>query len=173
MAGATKGIVNFVAMVLAFLAMGGFLYWLGVTAVPTETAVALEDDTAQAVSLSAFAQNPIMFEGDLVAVDGVEVQDVLGTQAFLMVLPDGSAYPIRLDASLAMGGLQIAASDQGRVTGTVFAMTDSVLDAWATEALFADDEQREAAAAVGSFLLATEVQLSGGTQGDGDAAPDA
>ena len=90
-----------------------------------------------------------------------------------MVLPDGSAYPIRLDASLAMGGLQIAASDQGRVTGTVFAMTDSVLDAWATEALFADDEQREAAAAVGSFLLATEVQLSGGTQGDGDAAPDA
>ena len=63
MAGATKGIVNFVAMVLAFLAMGGFLYWLGVTAVPTETAVALEDDTAQAVSLSAFAQNPIMFEG--------------------------------------------------------------------------------------------------------------
>ena len=170
MAGPKRGAFNLISMVLAFGAIGGFLYWLTITAVPTEIAVAVEEETAQAVSLTAFGQNPTMYADNLIAVDGIEVESLLASRAFFVALPDGSPYPIRLDPSLGVG--QVAPGDQGRVTGTVHMMTDSVLDQWAQEAIFADDEQREAAGASGSFLLATEVDLAGDTQG-GDGGPDA
>ena len=176
MAHATRGRFNFVAMLLAFSAMGGFLCWLSITAEPTERPVASEEETAQAVSLAAFAQNPAIYEGDLIVVDGVEVQSLLGSQAFFVALPDDSPYPVRLASSMGTPGTQVAPNAMGRVTGTVHMMTDSVLDAWAAEALFADDAQREAAAASSTFLLAQEVELVGadeaesgsnGTQGGG------
>ena len=176
MAQATKGRFNFIAMLLAFSAMGGFLYWLGITAEPTEVAVASEEETAQAVSLNAFAQNPAIYEGDLIAVDGVEVQSLLGSQVFFVALPDDSSYPVRLASPNATFGVQLAPNAMGRVTGTVHMMTDSVLDEWTVEAIFADDTQREAVAASSTFLLAQEVDLVGGdesgsneTQGDGGA----
>ncbi len=167
-----KGMFNAVAMLVAFAAMGAFLYWLSIAAEPTQVAVAEEEVTAQAVSVSAFASNPIMYEGELIAVDGLEVQSVLGAQVFLAVLPDSTAYPVRLDRSLGALGGQVSPAARGRVTGTVHALTDSVLDAWAAESVFSDDSQREAAAASGSFLLATEVELVGADApagGDGGA----
>ena len=162
MAQATKGRFNFISMLVAFSAMGGFLYWLGITAEPTEVAVASEEETAQAVSLNAFAQNPAIYEGDLIAVDGVEVQSLLGSQVFFVAFPDDSSYPIRLASATVTFGMQIAPNDIGRVTGTVHMMTDSVLDEWTAEAIFADDTQREAVAASSTFLLAQEVELVGG-----------
>ena len=155
----SKGRFNVVAMVLAFGVMGGFLYWLSITVTPTEVAV-VEEETAQAVSLNAFARNPIMFEGDLVAVDGVEVQSVLGSQVFFATFPNDMSYPIRLDPSLGAVGGQLSPAAMGRVTGTVYALTDSVLDEWAAESVFADEAQREAAAASSTFLLARELDLA-------------
>ena len=162
-----KGGFNVVAMFVAFGAMAGFLYWLSITAVPTEVAVAEEDVTAQAVSLNLFASNLIMYEGDLVAVDGMEVQSVLGPQVFLAAFPNDVSYPVRLDPALGPAGASVAPMAQGRVTGTVFALTDSVLDAWEAESLFADDGAREAAAASTTFLLATELDLVSPEEGQG------
>ena len=167
-----KGGFSVVAMLAAFGAMGGFLYWLSITAVPTEMAVAEEETTAQAVSLALFARNPIIYEGDLVAVDDMEVQSVLGPQVFFALLPNDTSYPVRLDPSLGAAGSGLAPMDRGRVTGTVHALTDSVLDAWAAESIFADDAAREAAAASTTFLLATELDLMSAEaeQGGGDGA---
>jgi hypothetical protein len=155
----SKGRFNVVAMLLAFGSMGGFLYWLSIAATPTEIAVA-EEEIAQAVSLSAFARNPIMFEGDLVVVDGVEVQTVLGSQVFFATFPNDLSYPIRIDRSLGAVGGQLVPAAMGRVTGTVYALTDSILEAWDAESVFADDTQREAAAASTTFLLASELDIA-------------
>lgn len=155
-----KGGFNIIAMVVAFGTIGGFLYWLSITAIPTEVAVAEEDVTAQAVSLGLFARSPSIYEGDLVAVDGVEVQSVAGAQLFFVAFPDESAYPVRVDASLGAAGASLSPMDTGRVTGTVYALTDSVLDAWADESAFPDDATREAAAASSTFILATELELA-------------
>jgi hypothetical protein len=158
-----KGRFNFVAMLLAFGAMAGFLYWLSTTATPTEVAV-VEEETAQAVSIGLFAGNPAMYEGDLVALDGVVVGSVLGSQVFLAAFPDSALYPIRLDPSLGAGGAQLSAGASGRVTGVVQMMTDSIVEAWAAQSVFADDAQREAAAASATFLLAREVDFPTGQQ---------
>jgi hypothetical protein len=155
----SKGRFNVLAMLLAFGAMGGFLYWLSIAATPTEIVVA-EEEIAQAVSLNAFARNPIMFEGHLVAVDGVEVQAVLGSQVFFATFPNDVSYPMRVDPSVGAVGGQLVPAAMGRVTGTVYAMTDSILEAWAAESVFADDTQREAAAASTTFLLASELDLA-------------
>jgi hypothetical protein len=160
MAQATKGTLNTVAMILAFLAIGGFLYWLSMVSEPTEVVVPQEDEVAQAVSLAAFAQAQLPYEGVLIRVDGVEVQSLLGTDGFLFAMPDGSAYPVRLDPSLVSVGSPIEPGSQGMVVGRVQMMTDSIMSAWATDSLFASDEQQEAAAAAGTFILASEVDLA-------------
>ncbi len=154
-----KGVFNFVAMLLALAAIGGFLYWLSIAAEPTQVAVAEEEVTAQALSLAAFAQNPIMYEGDLIAVDDVEIGEMLGSQVFFAAFPEDTSYPIRLDPSLGAMGGQLTPSTRARVTGTVHALTDSIIDVWAAESVFADDAQRDAAAGSSSFLLATEVEI--------------
>lgn len=160
MAQATKGALNTVAMVLAFLAIGGFLYWLSVVSEPTEVVVPQEEEVAQAVSLAAFAQAQVPYENVLIRVDGVEVQSLLGSRGFFMAMPDGSGYPVELDPSLVSMGAPIEVGSQGTVTGTVQMMTDSILAAWAADSLFASDEQREAAATPGTFLAASEVDLA-------------
>ncbi len=154
-----KGGFNVVAMLVAFGTIGGFLYWLSVNAIPTEVAVANEEVTAQAVSLALFARSPNIYEGDLVAVDDVEVQSVAGGRLFFVAFPGDATYPVRVDASLGAAGAAISPMDMGRVTGTVYALNDSVLDAWAAESAFPDDDTREAAAASSTFILATELDL--------------
>lgn len=160
MAQATKGALNTVAMILAFLAIGGFLYWLSIVSEPTEIVVP-EEEIAQAVSLAAFAQNQMVYSTDnaLIRVDGVQVQGLLGSDGFLFAFPDSSVYLVRLDPSMmAMGG-PIEVGSQGSVTGHVKILTDSIASAWAADSIFAGDEEREAATASGTFLLATEVDL--------------
>ncbi len=163
-----KGGFNAIAMVLAFGAMGGFLYWLSLNAVPTEVAVAEEEVTAQAVSLALFARSPNIYEGDLVAVDDVEVQSVAGAGLFFVTFPGDASYPIRVDPSLGAAGSSLSPMDKGRVTGTVYTLTDSVLDAWAAESTFPDDASREAAASSSTFLLATELDLMSAEAAEGD-----
>ena len=163
-----KGGFNILAMLVAFGTIGGFLYWLAVNAVPTEVAVAEEEATAQAVSLALFARSPTIYEGDLVAVDNVEVQSVAGAQLFFVSFPDDASYPVRVAASLGAAGASISPMDMGRVTGTVYALTDSVLDAWAAESAFPDDATREAVAASSTFILATEIDLAPAAPPEGE-----
>ena len=163
-----KGGFNVIAMLVAFGTIGGFLYWLSITAVPTETAVADEEVTAQAVSLALFARSPNIYEGDLVAVDAVEVQSVAYAQLFFLAFPGDGTYPVRVDASLGAAGASISPMDMGRVTGTVYALTDSVLDSWAADSGFPDDATREAAAASSTFILATELDLASAAAPEGE-----
>ena len=108
-----KGGFNILAMLVAFGTIGGFLYWLAVNAVPTEVAVAEEEATAQAVSLALFARSPTIYEGDLVAVDNVEVQSVAGAQLFFVSFPDDASYPVRVAASLGAAGASISPDGHG------------------------------------------------------------
>lgn len=160
MAQPTKGALNTVAMILAFLAIGGFLYWLSIVSEPTAPVVPQEQEVAQAVSLGAFAQAQVPYENVLIRVDGVEVQSLMGNDGFLMAMPDGSGYAVQLDPSLTSMGSPLEPGSQGTVTGRVQMLNDSIVAAWAADSAFASDEQREAATAPGTFLLASEVDLA-------------
>lgn len=168
MAQATKGRLNTLAMIVAFLAIGGFLWWLSMVSEPTEIVAVEESEVAQAVSLAAFARSPALYENVLIQVNGVEVQSLMGDQAFLLMLPDSTSYPVRLEASVVSAGVQLAPGTRGDVTGTVHMMTDSVLDAWVADSVLADEAEREMASEFGSFLLAREFEAAG-MEMDGDS----
>jgi translation initiation factor IF-1 len=159
MARSTGGGFGTIAMIAAFLAVGGFLYWLSLASEPSEFAVADEGEAVLALSLTAFGMDPAGYEETLVELEGVEVAEILGLHAFFFELPSGEPYLARLPDALVNQGLQVLPGDVGRVTGRVEMMTDSILDAWEAMAIFAEEEHREAASAVTSYLSVESMQV--------------
>jgi hypothetical protein len=159
MAQGSRGGLNTIAMIVAFVTIAGFLYWLSITAVPTEPVVAVEEEAAQAVSLAAFSRDPGMYEDVLIRVDGVEVVSQLSPGAFLVALADGGVYPVQLSAAAA-GGAAMAPGSTGSITGRVETLPPETLGAWAADSVFGDEAQMEAVATAGTYLLAEEVDLA-------------
>lgn len=164
-------------MVLAFIAVGGFLYWLGRTAEPTTVTVQeeMEEDTegvGPLVTMDELAANAAAFVGQSIRLSGVEVTSRLGTQAFWTTLPNQTPYLIRIGPELSASGFAVLSGDRAElVLGTVHEMSDSVLNAWVAEGILTSDIQRIEAEFATSFLEADMVQLaSPGGQGAGGEA---
>ncbi|MEX1258734.1 MAG: hypothetical protein WEG36_14055 [Gemmatimonadota bacterium] len=162
MAKQSGGVFGTVSMIVAFVVMGLFLYWLSIVSEPSEVAVAEEGEAmpSPAVSLGQFAMNPMAYMNTPADLDGVEVQEIIGAQAFFFALPDGSPYLVRLPAPTGTPGIQVAPGDRTRVTGQVVVMTDSVLQAWDAEGVFTNPAHRMAVGSVPSFLAAQTIQVT-------------
>lgn len=160
-------------MLLAFVLVGGFLYWLNITAEPTEVAIVEEVDdrgpTASSIlSQEDFLANP---EGQLdatVEVTGARIASLLGTQAF-WIGPDESPYLVKLSPELMEAGTEITPEAMVNITGTVFMMSDSVLTAWDSLGAFGNEGDRIVAEFATSFLEAAAMRVQGGG-GGGDGA---
>ncbi len=75
-------------MVVAFLAVGGFLYWLNVTAQPTEVAVAeeageTESGASAILNVSDFLQGPDQWIGQVVELTDAQATSTLGSAGVL------------------------------------------------------------------------------------------
>jgi hypothetical protein len=158
-------------MLLAFVLVGGFLYWLNVTAEPTEVQI---DESTREEGLSAsaildsrdFLANPEGQIDAVVEVTGARVSSRLGTQAF-WIGPDDAPYLVKLSPDLVEQGTDILVESMVNITGTVFNMSDSVLNSWDTLGVFANQGDRIVAEFATTFLEAYEVDVTGIPSGAG------
>ncbi len=159
-------------MIVSFLVLGGFLYWLNITAEPTE--VAIEETTEEegpvassVLTVDDFLANP---EGQIdatVRVTGARVASRLGTQAF-WIGPDDQPYLVKMDPQLVNAGTQVLVESVVNITGSVYMMSDSVLASWDTLGVFGNEGDRIVAEFATSFLEASGIQTMGGGGGTGE-----
>ncbi|MDE2783280.1 MAG: hypothetical protein OXK77_10020 [Gemmatimonadota bacterium] len=120
-------------MILCFLAIGGFLYWLSVTAEPTEVVVEEEPEEDVAVNVVAFADfsaGTSSYIGEEITLEGISVSSLLGPQGAWTSLENGTPYLLRFMESALADSVEIVSGGSINVTGSVVAMSDSILDAW-------------------------------------------
>jgi hypothetical protein len=159
-------------MVLSFIILGGFLYWLNITAEPTEVAIVEEtsDEGSGASAILAvddFLANP---EGQLDAVVEVtraRVASRLGQQAF-WIGPDDRPYLVKMGPAVVEAGTQVLVESVVNIIGTVYMMSDSVLSSWDSLGVFSNEGDRIVAEFATSFLEATTIEtVPGGAAGAG------
>jgi hypothetical protein len=158
MAHGTSGKLSLPLMIVAFLAVAGFVYWLSVTAQPTEIPVAEEEEPALELSLEVFQSRSSEVVGERVRLPHVEVASTLGLQAFWFEFPDGNIYLARIGPELAETGFQVEDGDEVRMAGIVREMNDEVLDAWVNQGVIPSDA-RDMAAFAQTFIEADEMVI--------------
>lgn len=175
----TSGKLNAPLMILTFLAIGGFLYWLNVTSEPTEIAMADEDPraalpSAEAVSAVQFADDPGVYLEARVRLPNIRVANLMGTEAFWFSLADEAETPylVRLDREWIDADQQILPEDVITLTGTVHAVSDSVIRAWEDLGVFTEEGQRVLVDGLDTFIEADEVEIHSARQEDPDDEED-
>jgi hypothetical protein len=167
-------------MILAAISIVGFVWWLAVFTEPSQFAVAqegeLDDGDAPTLSLQLFEQQYPELEGQRLRLEGITVSTMLGPRAFLTALPDGSPYVVRMlpgaeDAPVATGSVV-------NVTGTIEAISATVLDGWEAEGVITDPTARQIAEFGVNFMNADRIRHRApepdgeGTDGDDDSGDD-
>lgn len=161
-----SGALNLPLMIVAFLAIGGFLYWLSVVSEPTDVAVAEEDPRAALavavpVSPVQFAEDPGRYVGERVRIPNVRVSAIMGMELFWFNLAneEETPYLVQMDREWIDSQVQILPDDVLTLTGTVHAMSDSVLEAMERAGAFTEEGQRGLVDAVETFIAADELEL--------------
>jgi len=134
-------------MIVSVLAVAGFLYWLSITAVPTEEMVVEADESdaaANQVTLRAFSDDIDGFVGQEITLADLQVTSLLGPHAFWTSLADTlrTAYLVHLDAMLIADSVGVASGTMVTVTGMVEMMSDSVLADWEAAGAFPTETDR-------------------------------
>jgi hypothetical protein len=172
-----SGAFNLPLMILAFLMIAGFLYWLNIASEPTEFAVAEENVTDlgdyTGVSLVEFGDGPEAYMDQRIRIPNVRVTDIMGIHLFWFDLPvaeDASEpFLVRMDRQRIDDEIQVLGDDVVTLTGTVRAMSDSVITAWEELGIFTQEGQRAEAEAQTTFLDLDSVEIHGV---DADDDPD-
>jgi hypothetical protein len=162
-------------MILAFLAVAAFMYWIAITAEPTQVNIAEEptEDTASAVAAIAsdlFLTGPAQYLDRAVSVSAARVSSRLGTQAF-WIGPDDRPFLVKMAPELLATNPQVLVEQIVNITGTVRMMTDSALAAWEASGAFPGAGDKIVAEfAVGSPILeATAIAVHRPGEGSGGA----
>jgi hypothetical protein len=161
-------------MILSFVLVGGFLYWLNVSAEPTvvaieEAAPEHQSGASAILDLADFLENPEGQIDALVEVNAARVASRLGTQAF-WVGPDDSPFLVRMSPELVAEGGDIQVESIVTIVGTVYMMSDSVLASWDEQGVFSNEGDRIVAEFATSFLEARSVEAEGGGAASGAGA---
>ncbi len=169
-------------MVLSFLMVAGFIYWLSVTAEPTEVVVVEPDAGLQnLVTFEAFSAGSVEYVGEVVSLEDVTITALLGNHSFWTNLVDENrtAYLLHLSDSLVADSLvSVSLGMVVTVTGTVTLMSDSVLDSWEAAGAFQVAVDRDLAEFSENFIEVTQIAMpepsepgeadeSGSNEGDG------
>ncbi|MFQ5536432.1 MAG: hypothetical protein ACE5GJ_03165 [Gemmatimonadota bacterium] len=167
-------------MILAFIAMAGFLYWLYQQSA-AEKALRIQEAEEAAAAAAALEEmgtevtgedlqmNPAQYEGQKIYVSDLPVASMLGQQGFWLELPNQNPFLVSLSEAVKAEGLDIQAGMKPTVSGVVHAMSDSVLNAW-TESGSIGEGDRLAAEFATHFLEAEKVLLPDGATMGGAGA---
>ena len=160
-------------MIVAFLAILGFLYWLNLQAkaeaasravqedVPEETGAAMSGSVVPGEDLQT---DPSPYEGMVIVVEGLTVASGLGTQGFWLELPNNNPFLVSMSEAVKAEGFSVTPGQAVSVSGRIYVMGDSALNAWSAAGTIGEGD-RLAAEFATHFLEAQQVQVSGGTGG--------
>jgi hypothetical protein len=163
-------------MIVAFLAIAGFLYWLNVQAKADAAARAVEEDVPEEtaapmggilVAGEDLQTDPSPFEGQVIRVEGLVVASGLGTQGFWMELPNKNPFLVSMSEAVKAEGISVSSGQTVSVAGTIYAMGDSVLNAWTSSGAIGEGD-RLAAEFATHYLEASQVRVGGGMGGGGN-----
>ncbi len=122
-------------MVLSFAAIVGLMYWLSITAEPTQVEIVEEDapeEQLRGTLVNAdVLEGPAItgYEGMTLRVENLPFAQALGETQFFANLPQGSPFLIRLGQELIDAGTTVT-GPYVTVIGVLHPRTDSVLAAW-------------------------------------------
>jgi hypothetical protein len=163
-------------MIVAFIVIGGFLYWLNLQAEAERASdlaeeAAIEEVTEGLAGGTLVAAQDIQmdaspYEGQEIRLEGVPVASGLGTQGFWIEMPNRNPFLVSMSEGVKAEGLAIVPGQSASVVGTIYAMSDSALSAWTTAGAVGEGD-RLAAEFATHYLEATAVEFSEGT-GDGN-----
>lgn len=166
-------------MIVAFLAMLGFMYWLNVQATNERAAdaAAIEEqataegpqDDMGAVTIQAanIQMDATPYEGQLVKLEALPVASRLGTQGFWLEMPNKNPFLVSMSEAVKAEGPQVGTGQNAVVIGTIRLMSDSVLNAWSSSGAIGEGD-RLAAEFATHYLEAERVQVvrGGGNSGN-------
>lgn len=165
-------------MILAFVAMGIFLYWLNIQSQKQKAVEVREDSAAAAANAEANAavpgaqtvapadlqSDPGKYDNQLIQLTGLAVGSLLGQQGFWLHLPGGSAFLVSLTPALIQQKVHAATGDTAMVVGTVHMLSDSIVGSWMKAGTINRQDSVSAMAAM-YFLEARQVQAAGSSSG--------
>lgn len=169
MAAKQSGTLNIPLMILAFLAMAGFLYWLNISSEPTQIAVAEENQMdvmlAEATTLSPVALGADMadYEGELIRVPNIAVSELLGGRAFWFEVATGEdeTQPVFVSfhSQFIDDDFQVVSGDVLTLTGNIRAMSSDVIEAMEGQGVFTEEGQRGQVEAMDYYVEAVHMEI--------------
>lgn len=151
-------------MILALLAVGGFMWWLAATSQQTAVEVVEEDvetesesEVVVALTLEELVEAIDGYLNQSVRVSEIEVAARLGDQLFWTTLDDGQPYLVKVGDSIAAEGFEISPGEKYEAEGMVIERNDAVLDAWEATGVITDEGQRMEAEFAMWYLDAAEL----------------
>jgi cbb3-type cytochrome oxidase subunit 3 len=164
-------------MIVAFLAILGFLYWLNLQAraerAAQEAAVAEEavaEETVDVSSAVAILASDLQGDvsslvGTMVRVEQVPLVSTVGTQGFWIELPNRNPFLISLSDGAKAAAANAAVGQSVSVTGIIRAMEAATLDAWSVAGTISEGDRL--AAEFATHYLDVILFQSAGTGGEG------
>ena len=151
-------------MVVAVLAVVGFMWWLDRKAgsLDTEVTPVLEEVAqTEPVDLNAavLAAEPASAVGETGYLRSVPVAQRLGRGAFALQLDSASTYPVLLSADLIQRDEQVYGGDMVSLYGHVFTLNDSIRSVWVEQGAV-DQENASAIPMSPSFIMADSLSFN-------------
>jgi len=160
-------------MVVAFVVIGGFMYWLmgesrlqDELRLVEETAAAADDDfgTASTVSGIDLQTDPAQFEGQNIRVAGLLVKSLLGSQGFWLGLPNQNPFLVSMSEQVMAEGLTLTLEQPASVIGILHVMSDSARAAWTAAGTIGEGDALVAEFAL-HYLEADQIVVASGADG--------
>jgi hypothetical protein len=154
-----------ILMVVAVLAVVGFMWWLDRKADSLDTGVepVLEEvvDESEPVDINsaALAADPAAAVGETGYLRSIAVAQRLGRGAFTLQLDGEMTYPVLLSADLIQMDTQVYAGDMVTLYGHVFTLNDSIRSVW-VEQDAVDQENASAIPVSPSFIMADSLSFN-------------
>lgn len=151
-------------MVVAVVAVVGFMFWLDRKSDSLDTGVAPvldEDAGGQVVEISAanLAADPTGVVGQTGWLRGVPVDQALGRGVFALALDSLSRYPVLLSADLIQRDTRVYGGDLVSLYGHVFTLNDSIRAEWVSQEAV-DQNNASAIPSTPSFMIADSISFN-------------
>lgn len=150
----------------AVIVVAAFMYWLYTSSSRTDWGVAAPETLAELprVSDSAFVSNPEQFSGERFLLAPVTVAERLGYATVTIDLPGLTGYPLIFDRPVLEAEVTVEPGDNLVIAGSVYALTDSLLDIYVQRRFF-EPENRARLASHTTFFLVDSLDYYVGDEG--------
>ena len=167
--------VAVILAILAFVAMGGLIYWLQVTAEPTQREVPVPEETTQdepplldvpVAEIESIRSEPAGYVDIEVALRNQTINSFLGERG-VWIGPSDNPFLVMVDSAAYAAAPELAVEDPVHVQGEIRAMSDSILDAWEAQSAIEGEGDRAVASFAEYFLEANDIEMAeaGGASG--------